>query len=211
MIQSHDRDRGSCKSPSRNSFRRRETRWIARSPHESAVGAGSEIEHDMLRRRKRMVAMLSIRKSLFGALVRLTMVPLSLPCVFTSCCCCSVALGSGETHCPSPSEVLVGGPQNPLLQTGVPSIDSNGLAEGTPEPPNRCCCCPATSNAKRLLVVRRSTQHRAKATRESRPLFHAGTILGGSNATGFRSSVSARAARCPTSAENCILLCRLLL
>jgi len=83
--------------------------------------------------------MLSIRKSLFGALVRLAMVPLSLPCVFTSCCCCSVALGSGETHCPSPSEVLVvspGGPQNPLLQAGVQSIDSKGLAEGTAETPN---------------------------------------------------------------------------
>lgn len=158
--------------------------------------------------------MLSIRKSFFGALVRLTMVPLSLPCVFTSCCCCSVALGSGETHCPSPSEVLVvspGGPQNPLLQAGVQSIDFNGLAAGTTKTPNGCCCCPATSNAKRPLVVRRSTQHRAKVTRESRPLFHAGSILSGSSAAGFRSSVSAWAARCPTSAGNCILLCRLLL
>ena len=158
--------------------------------------------------------MLSIRKSLFGALVRLAMVPLSLPCLFMSCCCCSVALGSGETHCPSPSEVLVvslDGPQNPRPQAGVQSIDFNGLTEGTTETPNGCCCCPATSNAKRPLVVRRSTQHRAKVTRESRSVFHAGSILSGSSAAGFRSSVSARVARRPTSAENCILLCRLLL
>ena len=159
-------------------------------------------------------AMRSIRKSLFGALVRLTMVPLSLPCLFATCCCCSVAFGSGEAHCQSPGEGLVlslDGPQNALPNGGVHSIDSHGLAGGTTEAPHRCGCCPGNSDAKRPLVVRRSTQHRAKVARELRSVFHTGSTLSSSSAVGSRSSVSARAASCPTSAENCILLCRLLL
>lgn len=160
-------------------------------------------------------AMPSLRKSLFGVLVRLTMIPLSLPCLIATCCCCSVAFGSSEAHCQSPGEGVVlslGGPQNSLPNGGVHSIDSNGLAGGTTEAPNRCCCCPVNSDAKRPLVVRRSTQHRAKVARELRSVLHTGNTVSSSSAVGSRSSVSARAASCPTtSAENCILLCRLLL
>ena len=159
-------------------------------------------------------AMRSIRKSLFGALVRLAMVPLSLPCLFTTCCCCSVALGSGETPCESPGEGLVlslGGPQNALPNGGVHSIDSSGLAGGTPEAPHRCCCCPVSAGTKRPAVVRCSAQHRTKVARELRSVFHTGIALRSPRTVDSRSSILARAASCPTSAENCILLCRLLL
>ena len=158
--------------------------------------------------------MRSFRKRLFGALVRLAMVPLSLPCLFATYCCCSVAFASGEAHCQSPGEGLVlslGGPQNVLANGGVHAVDRNGLVAGTTEVPNRCCCCPVNSDAKRSLVARRSTQHRAKIARELRSVSHTESALSSSSAVDLRSSVSARAASCPTSAENCILLCRLLL
>ena len=159
-------------------------------------------------------AMRSFRKWFLGALVRLTMVPLSLPCLFVTCCCCSVAFGSGEAHCQTPGEGLVlslGGPLNAFAHGGVHSIDSNGSAAGTTEAPNRCCCCPVNSDAKRPLVVRRSTQHRAKVMRALCSVFHTESTLSSSSAIGSRSSVSAWAVSCPTSVENCILLCRLLL
>jgi hypothetical protein len=159
-------------------------------------------------------AMRSFRKWPFGALVRLAMVPLSLPCLFATYCCCSVAFGSGEAHCQSPGEGLVlslGRPPNAFAHGGVHAVDRNGLVAGTTELPNRCCCCPVKSDAKRPLVVRRSTQHRAKVARQFRSVFHTRSTLSSSSAVGSRSSISARAASCPTSAENCILLCRLLL
>jgi len=160
--------------------------------------------------------MRSIRKSLFGALVRLTMVPLSLPCLFATCCCCSAAFGSGEAHCQSPGEGLVlslGEPPNVLANGCVHVVGSSasGLVAGTAEAPHGCCYCLVNSDAKRSLVARRSTQHRAKIARELRSVSHTGSTLSSSSAVDLRSSVSARAASCLTSAENCILLCRLLL
>ncbi len=158
--------------------------------------------------------MRSIRKSLFGALVRLAMVPLSLPCLFATCCCCCVALGSGEAHRPIPWDSLVlsfGGPQNSLAQSGAHSIDFHGLLKESSEVPNRCGCCPVNSDAKRPVVVRRSTENRTKPVRGTRFVLCAGGIRNGSSVVDSRSSVSARAASCTTAAENCALLCRLLL
>ena len=158
--------------------------------------------------------MRSIRKSLFGALVRLTMVPLSLPCLFATCCCCSAAFGSGEAHCQSPGEGLVlslGEPQNVLANSSVHAVDFSGLVAGTTEAPHGCCYCLVNSDAKRSLVARRSTQHRSKIARELRSVSHTGSTLSSSSAVDLRSSVSARAASCLTSAETCIQLCRLLL
>ena len=158
--------------------------------------------------------MRSIRKSLFGTFVRLAMVPLCLPCLFATCCCCSAAFGSGEAHCQSPRDSLVlsfGGPQNSLAQSGAHSIDFHGLAKGGSEVADRCGCCPVNSDARRPVVVRRSTENRTKPVRGIRFVLYAGRIRNGSSVVDSRSSVSARAASCPTSAENCALLCRLLL
>jgi hypothetical protein len=159
-------------------------------------------------------AMRSFRKWLFGALVRLAMVPLSLPCLFATCCCCSVAFGSGEADCQSPGEGLVfslGAPLHSPAHSSVHNIDPHRLAKGTTGTPHRCGCCPVNSDAKRPAVLPRSTENRTKPVRGIRLVFHAGGILSDSRAFDSRSSVSARAASCPTSAENCILLCRLLL
>ena len=159
-------------------------------------------------------AMLSIRKSFFGALVRLAMAPLSLPCLFATCCCCCVALGSGEAHCQSPGEGLVlslGEPQTAPADGGVYGIDSNGVAGGTTEAPNRCCSRPVNLDAKRPAAVRRTTENRTKPVRGTRIVLHTVGTLSSSSAIGSRSSVSAWAVSCPTSVENCILLCRLLL
>ena len=156
----------------------------------------------------------SCRKWIFGALVRLAMIPLSVPCVFATFCCCSMAPGSGEAHCQTPEAGLVlsfGGSLNALAHGSVHAVDRNGLVAGTTDAPNRSGCCPVNSDAKRPLVLRRSTQHRAKVASEFRSTFRTGSTLSSSYAVDFRSSISARATSCPTSAENCILLCRLLL
>ena len=154
--------------------------------------------------------MRSVRKSLLGSLLRLAMVPLSLPCLCAAFCCCSVAMGSSEAQ----EEHLVlclDGPHNAIENGVARGVCSNTLIAGTTKVPNRCCCCPVNSDAKRPLVVHRSTKNRTKSVRGVRLVFQTGNVLGGSIAVGFRSSISARAASCPTSAQSCILLCRLLL
>jgi len=63
--------------------------------------------------------------------------------------------GSDGAHCSVPGESLVlslGGPQNSLAHSGVPSVAPHGLAKGTTEAPNRCGCCPVNSDAKRPLA-----------------------------------------------------------
>jgi len=158
--------------------------------------------------------MRSIRKLLFGASVRLAMIPLSVPCLFATCCCCCAAFGTDEAHWSSPGDGLVvslGGPQNVLAKGGTHPVDSSALVAGTAKAPYRCGCCPVKSDTKRPAVVRRSTESRTKLIRGTRIVHHTVGVLSGSRATDSRSSALARAASCPTSAENCILLCRLLL
>lgn len=157
--------------------------------------------------------MRSIRKSLFGALVRLAMVPLSLPCLFATCCCWGVALGSGEGYCESPREGLafnLGGSENSSAG-GAHAVDSGAGVLGINRAPNRCGCRPVNSDAKRPLVIRRSTESRSKLIRGIRSALQAASTLSSSGAVDSRSSALARAASIPTAAENCVLLCRLLL
>ena len=153
------------------------------------------------------------RRLFLGASVRLAVVPLTLPCLIATCWCCCVVLGPRDAHCQGPEVGLrlgMGGPPT-AHAGGVQAIGCDGSLAGSKEDTNRCGCCPISPDAKRPSVVRGSIQDRIKASREVRSVFQTGSLLKGSSAAGFRSPVSAWAASRRTSAENCILLCRLLL
>jgi hypothetical protein len=154
--------------------------------------------------------MRSVRKSLLGSLLRLAMVPLSLPCMCAAFSCCSVAVGSVEAQ-EKHLGLRLGGPHNAIENGVARGVGSDTLIAGTTEVPNHCCYCPVNSDAKRPLVVHRSTKNRTKSLRAVRLVLQTANALDGSIAVEFRSSILARAASCPTSAEGCILLCRLLL
>jgi hypothetical protein len=153
--------------------------------------------------------MSSVRKIFLGALVKLAMIPLALPCLCTAFCCCSIAMVSCEAQ--EQHFAHSGGPQNMLVMGGIHIIDSGGLIAKTNEAPRRCCSCPINSDEKQTMVVYRSTQNRTKLVREIRNILQVGSTLSSSNSVSFRCLVSAWAASCPTSAESCILFCRLLL
>ena len=159
--------------------------------------------------------MRSCRKWIFVALVRLAMIPLSLPCLSATCCGCAVALGSSEAVCQNRGEGLVPalhGPPNLLAKGGIQAVDSSGSVAGTAEAPRRCCCRPANSDVKKAAsAIHRSTGGRTKLISAICCALQAASTLNSSSTVGSRSSVSARAASCPTAAENCILLCRFLL
>ena len=154
--------------------------------------------------------MRSVRKSLLRSLLWLAMVPLSLPCLCAAFCCCSVAMGSSEAQ-EAGLIARLAAPQKAITHGIAHGVESDGLLAGTTKVPNRCCCCPSNSDAKRPVVVHRATKNRTKPMRGVHIVFETGSALGNSNAIGLRSSISARAANCSTSAESCILLCRFLL
>ena len=85
--------------------------------------------------------MRSVRKSLLGSLLRLAMVPLSLPCLCAAFCCCSVAMGSGEAQ----EEHLVlrlGGPQNAIENGVARDVGSDTLIAGTDRSPQPLLLLP---------------------------------------------------------------------
>jgi len=158
--------------------------------------------------------MRSFMKSLFGVLIRLTVVPLSLPGVFATFGCCSVTLASpreAHSQCPEAGLVLSLGPQNAIGHDGVRGCACNGLVVRNTEIPSRCGCCPINLDAKRPMVVRRSAEIRTKLVRGIHSTLPTASTLSSSNAVDFLSAASAWAASGPTSAEKCVLHCRLLL
>jgi hypothetical protein len=152
----------------------------------------------------------SARKSLTGSLLRLAMVPLSLPCLCAAFCCCSVSVGSSEASEGRFTQRL-GGPQNETADGVTDDVACVSSVAGTTGVPNCCCCCPFNSDARQPLVIHRSNERRIRSMHSVLLVSRTGSAVGGSSTVEFRSSISAQAASCLTSAESCIVLCRLLL